>query len=69
MIYKQKFKGGYPMKNKDILQALKRRRKCSDFAKYLNISVQGLYKLLNNESPHKNQYYNYIMYLRSIFEA
>ena len=51
------------MNNKEILKALQRRRKCSDFAKYLNISVQGLYKLLNNESPSRNQYYNFIKYL------
>jgi hypothetical protein len=57
------------MKNKEILQALKRRRKCSEFARFLNISVQGLYKLLNNEHPTRNQYGNYILFLRYMFES
>lgn len=57
------------MKNKEILKALKNRRKVSEFAKFLNLSVQGLYKLLNNESPHKSQYLNYLLFLRYLFEA
>lgn len=57
------------MNNKEILKALKARRKCSDFARFLGISVQGLYKLLNNESPARNQYYNFIKYLLYLFTA
>lgn len=57
------------MNNKEILKALKARRKCSDFARFLGISVQGLHKLLNNESPARNQYYNFIKYLLYLFTA
>lgn len=56
------------MTNKEILETLKRKHKISAFARFLNITPQGLYKLLENNQKHKNQYGNYIEFIKSEFE-
>lgn len=56
------------MKNKEILYALKQKRKIAAFAQFVGLSVQGVYKVLDDERPHKAQYMNYILFLRHLFE-
>lgn len=56
------------MKNKEILNILQRKRKISAFARFLKMSIQGVYKLLNNDKQQYNQYGNYIAFIRSEFE-
>lgn len=55
-------------KNIDILNILKRRRKVSTFAKFLDITPQGVYKLLQDEKTKNNQYWNYIEFIMKEFE-
>jgi hypothetical protein len=57
------------MKNTDILKALQNRRKLAQFAKYINLSRQATLTLLKDNRPHKSQYYNYIAFIRSLFEV
>ena len=54
--------------NNEILYILKRKRKLSAFARFLGMSVQGIYKLLDNQKPQYNQYGNYIEFIRWEFE-
>lgn len=54
--------------NNEILDILQRKRKISAFARFLKMSVQGIYKLLGNNKPQYNQYGNYIEFIRSEFE-
>lgn len=56
------------LKNKEILNILKRKRKLSAFARFIGMSLQGVYKLLQNTKPQYNQYGNYIDFIRSEFE-
>ena len=57
------------MKNSDILKALQHRRKVAQFAKHINLSRQATLTLLKDNRPHKSQYYNYILFIRLLFEA
>lgn len=56
------------LNNREILDILKRKRKLSAFARFLEMSLQGIYKLLGNNKPQYNQYGNYIEFIRSEFE-
>lgn len=56
------------LNNKEILDILKKKRKLSAFARFLGMSLQGVYKLLENKKPQYNQYGNYIEFIRSEFE-
>lgn len=56
------------LNNREILDILKKRRKLSAFARFLEMSLQGVYKLLENNKPQYNQYGNYIEFIRSEFE-
>ena len=56
------------MKNKEIFEALKRRRKLAPFARFIGISQRQIYNLLKSEKMKDNQYLNYIFFLRSMFE-
>ena len=56
------------LNNREILEILKKRRKLSTFARFLGMSLQGVYKLLENKKPQYNQYGNYIEFIRSEFE-
>lgn len=56
------------LNNREILDILKKRRKLSTFARFLGMSLQGVYKLLGNNKPQYNQYGNYIEFIRSEFE-
>lgn len=56
------------LKNNEILYILKRKRKLSVFARFLGMSLQGVYKLLENNKPQYNQFGNYIEFIRSEFE-
>lgn len=56
------------LNNGEILDILKKRRKLSAFARFLEMSLQGVYKLLENNKPQYNQYGNYIEFIRSEFE-
>lgn len=51
------------MNNQEILKALRARRDISNFAKFINITPQGLYKLLKSEKKKDNQYYNFIRFI------
>ena len=56
------------LNNREILDILKKKRKLSAFARFLRMSLQGIYKLLGNNKPQYNQYGNYIEFIRSEFE-
>ena len=56
------------LNNREILDILKKKRKLSAFARFLEMSLQGVYKLLENNKPQYNQYGNYIEFIRSEFE-
>ena len=56
------------LNNREILYILKKRRKLSAFARFLEMSLQGVYKLLGNNKPQYNQYGNYIEFIRWEFE-
>ena len=56
------------LNNREILDILKKRRKLSAFARFLEMSLQGVYKLLENNKPQYNQFGNYIKFIRSEFE-
>lgn len=56
------------LNNREILDILKKRRKLSAFARFLEMSLQGVYKLLENNKPQYNQFGNYIEFIRSEFE-
>ena len=56
------------LNNREILDILKKRRKLSAFARFLEMSLQGVYKLLENNKSQYNQYGNYIEFIRSEFE-
>ena len=56
------------LNNREILEILKKRRMLSTFARFLGMSLQGVYKLLGNNNPQYNQYGNYIEFIRSEFE-
>lgn len=56
------------LKNNEIIVILKRKRKLSAFARFLEMSLQGVYKLLENNKPQYNQFGNYIEFIRSEFE-
>ena len=56
------------LNNREILDILKKRRKLSAFARFLEMSLQGVYKLLENNKPQYNQYGNYIEFIRMEFE-
>ena len=56
------------LNNGEILDILKKRRKLSAFARFLEMSLQGVYKLLENNKPQYNQFGNYIEFIRSEFE-
>lgn len=56
------------LNNVEILDILKKKRKLSAFARFLEMSLQGIYKLLGNNKPQYNQYGNYIEFIRSEFE-
>ena len=56
------------LNNREILEILKKKRKLSAFARFLGMSLQGIYKLLGNNKPQYNQYGNYIEFIRSEFE-
>ena len=56
------------LSNDKILKILQRKRKISAFARFLGMSLQGVYKLLGNDKPQYNQYGNYIEFIRSEFE-
>ena len=56
------------LNNREILYILKKRGKLSAFARFLEMSLQGVYKLLENNKPQYNQYGNYIEFIRSEFE-
>ena len=56
------------LNNREILDILKKKRKLAAFARFLEMSLQGVYKLLENNKPQYNQYGNYIEFIRSEFE-
>ena len=56
------------LNNREILDILKKKRKLSAFARFLEMSLQGVYKLLENNKPQYNQFGNYIEFIRSEFE-
>ena len=56
------------LNNREILDILKKRRKLSAYARFLEMSLQGVYKLLENNKPQYNQFGNYIEFIRSEFE-
>lgn len=51
--------------NAEILSILQKNREITAFAKFLGLTRQGLYKLLESQEIHRNQYWNYIRYLES----
>lgn len=53
------------MNNQEILKALRAQRDITNFAKFLKMSVQGVYKLLKSDKPQSNQYYNFIRFILS----
>ena len=56
------------MTNKEISTALKAKRKVAAFGRFLGISTRTVYNLLNSDKTKDSQYYNYILFLRSMFE-
>lgn len=53
------------MTNNEILKALKNKGDVSNFARFLNMSTRGIYKLLNNPKPQSNQYYNFMQFIKT----
>ena len=51
--------------NAEILSILQKNREITAFAEFLGLTRQGIYKLLESEEIHRNQYWNYIRYLES----
>ena len=54
--------------NQEILELLRANRDISDFARFLGISNQGLYRLLDSKKAHKNQYGNYVEFIKRKYE-
>ena len=57
------------MTNEQIKKALQHKRAIADFARFLNMTPQGIYKLLNSKKQKDNQYLNFIFYLINRFTA
>ena len=53
------------MTNKEILSALRAKRDITNFAWFLGMSAQGVYKLLESTKPQSNQYYNFIQFIKA----
>ena len=51
------------MSNQDILKALKENRDVANFARFINMSRQGLIKKLASKRTQDNQYYNFNMFV------
>ena len=57
------------MTNAEILKVLQKHRKVSDFARFLEMTNAGVYKLLKNNKKQYNQYGNYIELLKKEYES
>lgn len=57
------------MTNAEILKVLQKRRKVSDFARFLGMTNAGVYALLKNNKKQYNQYGNYIEFLKKEYES
>ena len=51
------------MENKDILKALSKKRKVSEFARFINVSTRTVYNILNSDKPKDSQYYMFTRFL------
>lgn len=52
------------MTNQEILIALQNKRKISAFARFLGMTIPGVYALLKNSKKQYNQYWNFIEFMK-----
>ena len=55
------------MENKEILKALGRKRKVSEFARFINVSTRTVYNILSSGKPKDSQYYMFTRFLIAEF--
>lgn len=51
------------MTNKEILNALSKKRAVTDYARFLNVTPRTVYNILKSEKIKDNQYYNFIRFV------